>query len=820
MGARINLQTGSYQSGMAAAIRSTMNMQTQIVDLDHVMGRYYDSSGRLREANGRFAASAGTATQQIHEQQSAMGGLASKAKGLIGILGALGTAVAGAGLYKWLIEPNAQMEQYKNTLTTVLKSEKKAVDMLEWANKFAAQTPFEIPQIVEASTIMTTYGMDAKKTMGIIGDMASVMGKDLMQAVEAVADAQTGELERLKEFGITKKMIEDQASKMNLQPFDSKGSLADQEALNKSLFAIMQDRYKGGMAMQATSFKGMLSNASDFISGLGRQLGKPIFEGLKKQLGNVLGWANSLQESGAIDAFVAKVQRGFSALGEVVAFIRYDIIGAIWEVFDDFVSKNTSNFVVLGNAFSVAFSALKSTAMPIINWLVMTALPAVLRTMRDIGTEIVNMAVVFVSNFQKFKPYIIGVSSALLIYAGYLKLVAIQTKIVKAATAAWNVVMKMNPVILIVTAIGLLIGYIIKLAGGWDVVKQKIIAFLPTLKMIGTTILNAVMPILRTFASFFISIWNSIKTNILPILMSIVSGIFSGIQSVVSFIQEHWTLISTIISIAWAIISSYVMAGINFVKSLIVNGFQLIGAIVSNVWGMIESVIQIAWSIISGLISTGLAILQGDWSGAWDAMVGMLDGVWSGIKGFFGSLKDLFFESGKAIINTLVDGIKAVASGPVDAIKGVLGKVREFLPFSDAKKGPLSELTYNGGKIVTTMAEGIYKQRSALASAMDNVLMGTPQVGLQASTSVNAELGNIGANIPAGTANPAGTATRSGNISKQTVLKIESGAIQINSTDGRSNEELGQFMMDYIYERLKEASEIVRDGPGMSILLD
>lgn len=30
-----------------------------------------------------------------------------------------------------------------------------------------------------------------------IGDMAGVMNKDIMQAVEAVADAQTGELERL-----------------------------------------------------------------------------------------------------------------------------------------------------------------------------------------------------------------------------------------------------------------------------------------------------------------------------------------------------------------------------------------------------------------------------------------------------------------------------------------------------------------------------------------------------------------------------------------------------------------------------------------------
>jgi len=102
-----------------------------------------------------------------------------------------------AGLGKATIGANANMEQYRNTLATVLKSWEKADQTLAWVEKFAAKTPFEIPELVEATARLETYGITAKDTLTDIGNMASVMGKPLMQAVEAVADAQTGELERL-----------------------------------------------------------------------------------------------------------------------------------------------------------------------------------------------------------------------------------------------------------------------------------------------------------------------------------------------------------------------------------------------------------------------------------------------------------------------------------------------------------------------------------------------------------------------------------------------------------------------------------------------
>lgn len=804
MGARINLDVRGYNRSMADAIRQTSNLGGEIIDLDQAAGRYRDSSGRLREANGRFVSSLGQVNAGLERQQHEMSKTSRAGNALKGVFVALGGAMAARGLYDWLIESNASMEQYKNTLTTILKSEEKAVDTLAWANKFAAQTPFEIPEIVEATTVMAAYGMTAQDNLGIIGDMASVMGKDLMQAVEAIADANTGELERLKEFGITKKMIEEQAALMGKQVFDKKGSMKDQEAFNEVLFSMMNDRFKGGMEMQAQTFKGMISNAQDFIATIGRTLGKPLFDKMKVGMEGMLDTLNGLQENGTIDRWIVNVQKSFGKLADVVQFIRYDIVGAITEVFGSFIEKNVGNFALIGAVISLAFSKVKEVAIPVFDYLVYTAFPALLRGMRDAGTYVLDLASSFIMNFEKFKPYIIGIATALGTYKLALIAINVWNKIVAKSQLIWNAVMAANPVMLIVIGIGLLIGYLIHLAGGWDVVREKLKVFFSQMQTLWTTMLPKIKATLSTILTAVIGWAVSVWTTVKPYLMILWNGIVDIFNSIKSFWNTWGGVILATLSIAWAGISSMFTSYLSIIWTVVKGGFQLIWSIISNTFQMVVGVLTAGWAIISGLFSIGLNLLSGNWSGAWDAMLGMLDGVWTGIKTFFSGLKDLFFESGKAIITTLVDGITAMASAPVKAIKGVLDKVREYLPFSDAKKGPLSNLTLNGGKIVTTMAEGIRGQQGALTSAMGDVL----------------EPNATGtANVSAGSANPAGRVAqstaggRAAVIIKSLVEKIE-----IYGAGDKNASTLVDEILAELYERFVNADEIL-SAAGLGDLL-
>lgn len=64
-------------------------------------------------------------------------------------------------------------------------------------------------------------------------------------------------------------------------------------------------------------------------------------------------------------------------------------------------------------------------------------------------------------------------------------------------------------------------------------------------------------------------------------------------------------------------------------------------------------------------------------------------------------------------MTTFTEGIKAAINKPVQAVKGALQKIRNMLPFSDAKEGPLSQLTLSGQKVMTTFSSGMEMEEDA-----------------------------------------------------------------------------------------------------------
>ena len=122
-------------------------------------------------------------------------------KGVLALAGSAGIAISGMTAIKTGLSQAMDLEGYRLTLETVVKDTQKAKDLMNWGSEFANKTPFENDAIVEGIVKLQSYGMEAKKVLPSIGDMASVMGKSLDQGVEAIADAQSGELERLT-FGL------------------------------------------------------------------------------------------------------------------------------------------------------------------------------------------------------------------------------------------------------------------------------------------------------------------------------------------------------------------------------------------------------------------------------------------------------------------------------------------------------------------------------------------------------------------------------------------------------------------------------------------
>jgi len=88
------------------------------------------------------------------------------------------------------------------------------------------------------------------------------------------------------------------------------------------------------------------------------------------------------------------------------------------------------------------------------------------------------------------------------------------------------------------------------------------------------------------------------------------------------------------------------------------------------------------------------------------------------------------FESGAALIRTFIQGIQSLINRPAEIIKGGLAKLRNLLPFSDAKEGPLSTLTLSGQRLVETFAGGILSRsgylKAATAAAIAGISLAVP----------------------------------------------------------------------------------------------
>lgn len=226
------------------------------------------------------------------------------------------------------------LEQYRNTLNVVMKDSKKAKEVMSWSVDFANKTPFDTNEVVEGAVKLQSYGLVAKDVMMQIGDMSSVMGKSLDQGVEAIADAQAGELERLKEFGITKAMIVEQGAKImkGRELVNNKGQIVDQQNFNKALFSLMEERYKGGMEIQSKTLKGTMSTVTGVAkNALAQLMGVTadgtikvggLFDKLKGKVNIVADTLQKWSNDGAITRATKKIEEGFKLAGKSIGWVK------------------------------------------------------------------------------------------------------------------------------------------------------------------------------------------------------------------------------------------------------------------------------------------------------------------------------------------------------------------------------------------------------------------------------------------------------------------------------------------------------------------
>ena len=270
-------------------------------------------------------------------------------------------------------------------------------------------------------------------------------------------------------------------------------------------------------------------------------------------------------------------------------------------------------------------------------------------------------------------------------------------------------------------------------------------------------------------------VWEVVKQTIMTVVQAVSDFVMDIFGGLVAWWKENNELIKQTIDTVWQAIQTVIMGALNIIVPLLKTAWEGIKNNIQAVWGLIKSIIETQINLIKGVITTVMQIITGDWSGAWNTikstvsnllsgivsiisnllntaftvisgilnnvkstftsifngLVGIVTGALSNVTGalssgmqsalsavtnFFGKFKD----AGKKIVTSIADGIKGAVGKVTGAISNVAGKIRDFLPFSPPKTGPLIDIM--DVKWGETIAGGIDKGESAVANAMDSLL--------------------------------------------------------------------------------------------------
>lgn len=299
------------------------------------------------------------ATKELQrlEQQGA-----TTERGIAGLTSGFGKLASAAA---WLASISAAMNKLVSTarqfdqlnaglLTMTGSSENAAIAFAE-LEKFAAKTPYTLDQSVQGFTKLVALGLNpSQRAMESYGNTAAAMGKDLSQMIEAVADAATGEFERLKEFGIKSKQQGDKVSFTFQGVTTTVGKNAAE--IEGYLQSLGENQFAGAMANRMNTLDGALSNLQDSWDGLFRSIssqgaGQEIEQGVRVAIG-ALDELTAMISSGELTANIKAWGGQWQATMQDVATTLDDLDSLFTGVMNDWGVKGEDAAGVLGRAFS------------------------------------------------------------------------------------------------------------------------------------------------------------------------------------------------------------------------------------------------------------------------------------------------------------------------------------------------------------------------------------------------------------------------------------------------------------------------------------
>ncbi len=270
----------------------------------------------------------------------------------------------------------------------------------------------------------------------------------------------------------------------------------------------------------------------------------------------------------------------------------------------------------------------------------------------------------------------------------------------------------------------------------WEALTGTVKNLLATIGEGLSPVLKALIPILNRIADFMSSFFEKHKT---------LGAIIAGSIGAIALFATSILAVGTVLSVMKGplMMSLLIFTKLGGITGILAGTFKILAGTITLVGTALRFLFlstPIGWIAMGVTILIGVGYLL--WR-HWDKVSKVLVSAWNWLKENWKRLLQVFlwinpitapimaldklaryvfginlFPAGQKIIKSLWEGIKSIAMKPVETIKDIAQRIRNLLPFSPAKEGPLRDL--HRVKIIETIAETV--KVTPLVSAVWKVL--------------------------------------------------------------------------------------------------
>lgn len=475
---------------------------------------------------------------------------------------------------------------------------------------------------------------------------------------------------------------------------------------------VLNDNIGGAAQESGNTFSGALANmqaalgrtGAKVLSGAFSQM-PGIFSGVGRAIDAVGPYAEKLGEviGGGLTTAVGWLSDKFksidwgpikSALGDVA-----DRAGTLWSQFKDKLLPEVERLAgIIATNLSPVIGAIAPVVLEFAGVIADNLIPAV------------SGVIGFLNDYQElFIPLAAGIAAVVTVLqakAAVIGVVSGVTKTWTAVQAAFNAVMAMNPIMLVVLA---LVGLGVALVVAW---KKS-----------------------ETFRNIITGAWEGIKKATLA-AFDMVKKIIGKAIDVVKNIFMNFTGPGLLIK-HWDKIKQVTRNTFNAVRNTVRNVFDRIKGIVTRAGDAVRNAVSGAWDKVKSITSNLWGGITGAVSGAVDKMIGFVTGIKGKVTGALSGAKNWLSNAGKDVVRGLGKGIESMYQWVRDKVDALTGWIPGWVKRKLGIASPSKVMARLAIWIPRGIAKGIGDGASSVEKAMKDVTARIEKAGKKATTKAN-----------------------------------------------------------------------------------